>query len=70
MLAAPDEAGDDLGDAALLALVGVGHQPLHVGPQHGHEGIAEVPEQALRETAAAVRERCVLSGARRLEPLG
>ena len=60
MLAAPDEAGDDLCHAALLALVGVGHQALHVRPQHGHEGVAEVPEQALRKAAAGLRTRVQL----------
>lgn len=47
MLAAPDQARDDLRHATLLALVRVGHQPLHVRPQQREEGVAEVAEQAL-----------------------
>lgn len=47
MLAAPDQARDDLGHAALLALVRVGHQPLHVRPQQREEGVVEISKQAL-----------------------
>src|SRR4029434_1899560 len=38
VFAASDEAGDDLGHAALGALVGVGHQALHVGLQQSQAG--------------------------------
>lgn len=52
MLAAPDQPGDDLGHAALLALVRVGHQPLHVRPQQGEEGVVEIAKQPLTERVA------------------
>lgn len=55
VLAAPDQPGDDLGHAALLALVGVGHQPLHVRPQQGEEGVVEVAKQSLMERIALVK---------------
>lgn len=49
VFAASDQARDQLGHTALLALVGVGHQALHVRSQHGDEGVAEVAEQSLEE---------------------
>lgn len=49
VLAASDQSRDDLRDTTLLALVGVGHQALHVRPQQRKKGIAEVAEQSLAE---------------------
>ena len=49
MFAASDQSRDDLCNAALLALVGVSHQALHVRPQQRKEDIAEIAEQSLEE---------------------
>lgn len=49
VLATSDQSRDDLRNTALLALVGVGHQALHVRPQQGKKGIAKVTEQSLEE---------------------
>lgn len=64
MLAAPDQPGDDLGHAALLALVRVGHQPLHVRPQQGEEGVVEIAKQPLTERVAPVNR-----SSRRVPPI-
>lgn len=60
MFAATDQSSDDLGHAALLALMGVGHQALHVRLQQGQERVIEVPEKSLgsgksQETSFAVK---------------
>ena len=55
MLAASDQPGDDLRNTTLFALVGVGHQALHVWLQHWQKGIVEVAEQSLEGQEEEIR---------------
>lgn len=55
MLAASDQPGDDLCNTALLALVGVGHQALHVWPQQGKKDVSEIAEQSLERAGEGNR---------------
>jgi len=54
VLAASDQSRHDLGHTALLALMGVGHEALHVWPQQGKEDVAEIAEQSLERAGEGI----------------